>query len=698
MTNDLSEIINFCFFIFFFLPLSLIFILVTVWKELRKHSKFSMPAVILANGEFPRSQRCLDALSNASALVCCDGAAVALETKGIRRPDAIVGDLDSLPDTLKKKYADRLRPIAEQESNDLAKAFGYCVGKLFCKEIIILGAGGKREDHLLGNIAHLADFVKQCDKVELWTDYGRFLALRHSDNLTTAPGSQISLFTLNARQTVSTQGLKWELQDRVLPRWWSGTLNEAVGAQVSIAFDGEDPVLVYLPWPEAAQKESVISTDPPRLPWRHVHFCGAGGVGVSGLAHLMLDAGVTVSGSDAVDSAYFHALYRRGAKVNLEESAGNVSPDTDLLVYSAAVPADHPERKRAAKLGIPQCKRGEFLARLAPYFQKVVAVSGSHGKTSTTAMLAHIFKENGLQPGYLIGGSIDGWQQNASWGNGRILVTEVDESDRSQELMLPTTAVILNIDDDHSWAIGGTEGLEDCFRRLARQSHRVITWDTANLRRVLGDLPNCTFLDSAKCAPQMPSLLGEHSRRNAFIACAVATLPEFGLSAENVWNALQSFPGVQRRLTLLAQEGEKFLYEDYAHHPTELAACLQALKERHPDTPMTVFFQPHRPERILRYGDRFAEILAANCESVVVLAPFMAWETQAPEANPATLVNRINVLHPLFCATLHQGKPEDLLPKLQKSWNSETGKMLYILIGAGDIGKLATLARNKLKP
>ncbi len=658
-----------------------------------------MSTVLLCHGDFPRRPPSLAALRQATHLVCCDGAMAELERWGERIPDAIVGDLDSLSLPLRQRYASLLHQEKEQETNDLSKALRFCRRHYPQEPILILGATGKREDHTLGNLAILADQ----ENTELWTDTGRFLPCRGDCSFPVQPGDQLSVISLSPQTPVSLGGVRWPLHQCPLPRWWQGTLNEATSQTLRLHCPPDQPVLLYLPWREAGGKHPIV---PSRdLPWKRVHFCGAGGVGVSGLAHLLLDAGVEVSGSDAADSPYLQSLRRRGAKITLGAVPEAIDASCSLLVYSSAIPATHPEREKARLLGIPQCRRGEFLARLAPRFRHVIAVAGSHGKTTTTALLAHLLITTGKEPGYLIGGLPVGWSQNAAWGDGTYFVTEVDESDRSQELMLPQDTLILNVDDDHSWAIGGAEGLQDCFQRLARQSLRVHLWDFEGAERLLAGHDNGRMLSRQEAENILPSLPipGRHNQQNAFLALTLLQLPPFSLSREELQKALESFPGVERRLQLLAKSPEDplFLYEDYAHHPTELAACLEALRERHPRCPLTIVFQPHRPERLLRYGQRFAEILAAQAREVVVMAPFMAWETSAPEASPETLAQEIRRRAPQSQVSLHQGTPASFLPTLQEWWGTHArahAPGVLLLVGAGDIGELAKRAKEALAP
>lgn len=660
-----------------------------------------MYTVILCHGDFPRRTRSLEALRQAEHLVCCDGATEDLEAWGLRRPDAIVGDLDSLHPALKRRYFELLHPEAEQLTNDLSKALRFCRKTYPGERILILGAGGRREDHLLGNLAILAE---QPD-AELWTDYGRFLPCRGASEIAAEPGDQLSLFSLDPAGRLSLEGVRWPLSEATLPRLWEGTLNEVTESPVRLQCPENGGTLVYLPWRELSRKDTCL---PPQwLPWNHVHFCGIGGVGVSGLAHLLLDAGAVVSGSDAVESAYTAALRGRGAQITigLDGAGDGLPPETDLLVYSSAIPEDHPERRCARTRGIPQCRRGEFLARLAPRFRHVVAVSGSHGKTSTCAMIAHVLWEAGMNPGFLIGGTPVGWERNARWGNGNIFVAEVDESDRSQEMMLPQQTILLNVDGDHSWSVGGESALEACFRTLASHSQQTLSWNTPRLARLLSGLEGVRLLSPD--APEKHSLElpqpGQHNRENAWMVRTLLQAPPFSLPEKEIYDALATFPGVERRLGLLAKrENALFLYEDYAHHPTELAACFQALKEAHPDSRFLAVFQPHRPERILKYGDSFAEILERECVRTVVLAPFLAWEQNAPEVSADRIVQRIRELRgddgtDVPSATLYTGAPADFLPELQKEWDHPSYEdEVIVLIGAGDVGVLAKKAKALL--
>ncbi len=425
-----------------------------------------------------------------------------------------------------------------------------------------------------------------------------------------------------------------------------------------------------------------------KLSWKKIYFTGIGGVGMAGLAQIALDCGVQVCGSDAVDSDYLRCLASRGAVVRIGHD-GAIPADTELLVYSSAVSPDNPERQMADRLGIPSMRRGAFLAELSHSFGQVIAVAGSHGKTTTTAMLAAIFRASNRRPGYMIGGMVEGWNGNGAAGDGNLLVTEVDESDGTQSLMTPSLAVILNIEDDHSWSLGGQAALESCFRQLAEQSGDVLAWRDTNAVRVLSGMSNVSWLTDAEIPESMQLRVpGLHNRRNAAIALAVASC--HGVDFQTALAALREFPGVSRRLSLRWRNGDgsKLVYEDYAHHPTELEACLQALRERHPDHRMVVFFQPHRQERVRRYGGRFAELLAGWADHAYVMPTFAAWLADGDDdSGPEAIVKAMERLRP------GSGEMRELdvtaLSGLLRQELMGDGAVMAVIVGAGDIGKLA---------
>ena len=408
-----------------------------------------------------------------------------------------------------------------------------------------------------------------------------------------------------------------------------------------------------------------------------IHFTGAGGVGVCGLAHIALDFGYEVSGSDMADSAMLQNLRERNVPICVGH-APELASQADLLVYSSAVPEGDPERREATRRDIRQIRRGDFLNLLALRFPIRVAVSGSHGKTSTSAMLTHILKSCGMNPGYMIGGHVNGWERSASAGDGSIFVSETDESDASQAGFPATLAIVLNIDDDHSWGLGGTRGLERCFQELAFTSKQLLAWRSEATERLFGNWKKCTLLDEP-LSGKMP-LPGWHVRVDAAIALRAAVL--LGADPALARAALDSFPGVARRMTTRyrSPDGQRVLIEDYAHHPTELKATLDAIREAYPAHRLLVVFQPHRLERVERYGAHFAELLS-TVDWCGLVEPFGAWRTDDRKADIHTIADKITA--PCVCLP---NAPEVIAESVRP--HSLQSPTVLAVIGAGDINKV----------
>lgn len=198
--------------------------------------------VIVANGLFPTRPEVLEKLEEAEFVIACDGAILNLE--GHRVPDVIVGDLDSVSEELRQRYSDRIFPVTEQETNDLTKAVHYARENGF-REILILGATGLREDHTLGNISLLLEYVGEFDRVEMLSDYGLFTPLVRTTTLKSYPGQQISLFSLYPHGAISVRGLRYPIENRRLHAWWEATLNEGVGNEFTAILQEEAKILVY---------------------------------------------------------------------------------------------------------------------------------------------------------------------------------------------------------------------------------------------------------------------------------------------------------------------------------------------------------------------------------------------------------------------------------------------------------------------
>lgn len=430
-----------------------------------------------------------------------------------------------------------------------------------------------------------------------------------------------------------------------------------------------------------------------------VHFVGIGGVGMSGLAHILLDLGETVSGSDSAVTPVTRRLRARGAAVACGHAADNLPKTAEVVVHSSAVPETNPELQEARRRGLRTVRRGHFLAELAQRFPCVIAVAGSHGKTTTTAMLAHILRSCGKRPGFLVGGEVDGWPVSATAGAGHCLVTEVDESDGTQDAIDSTLALVTNIEDDHCWSVGGEAALHKCFADFASRAQTVLAWDAGRSRQLLAALPDVRFFDDADIPPGLEvPMAGEYNLRNASLALAAAV--RGGVSEADARTALRSFPGVKRRMTCryASPDESVLLLEDYAHHPTELRCLFEALRSRRPDHRLVAIFQPHRFERVKRYQNEFAEILG-TADEVVVTAPFAAWvDKGSEEVRPADIADAIRGPNTCYWDGDYPALAERLIQTSFADAPPEEARrpVLFAVIGAGSISGLLPPLRDAL--
>lgn len=430
-----------------------------------------------------------------------------------------------------------------------------------------------------------------------------------------------------------------------------------------------------------------------KLPWKHVHFIGIGGVGMAGLAHILLDCDVVVSGTDAVESEYLHALQLRSSKISTKFYPSMID-DCDLVVYSSAIAENHPEMVYARSHKKQMMRRGALLAEVAQQFQIVIGVAGSHGKTTTAAMLTHVLTQCGVAPGWMVGGCVNALSRTGGFGDGKILVTEVDESDGTQALMHCTHAIITNVEDDHCWAFGGIEGLEECFRTFALQAKYLITWDNSHNRRLFGDHPNCLFADEMKQEKFDLLVPGVYNNLNANLATTIA-INYLNLDLPTVYQAIKSFNGVQRRLTerYKSPDNNFILIEDYAHHPTELRATIETISSMLPEHRLIIIFQPHRYERLQYFSQDFAKELSAASATILV-PPFSAWsESEEDSKAIEELFNAIETQHGFYSDAL-DGLPNYLI---ENGCIDPEVKTVFLLIGAGDITNATQNIANSLK-
>jgi UDP-N-acetylmuramate--alanine ligase len=417
---------------------------------------------------------------------------------------------------------------------------------------------------------------------------------------------------------------------------------------------------------------------------KHIHFVGIGGAGSAPLAGIMLRKGCSVSGSDLISNKQTEELRRDGAQIFEGHSAGNLPSETRLLVYSSAAAKDNPELLRARELNIPCMRRGEFLAKLASTYPRSVAVCGCHGKTTITAMLVWIMRECGIPCTYLIGGKANGFPAHGS-ADSDIFICEADESDGTNALFSPFIGVVSNVEDDHSWSVGGTEKLLENFSRFAAQSANLIYVRSRTSVDLFKNHPNVCSLSNDELQQAAGIKFNGFMRVNAALACRVAR--DLGLAPETTVKAVNTFPGVARRMTVHFDSPALTLIEDYAHHPTEVARSLELLRENYPEHHLRVVFQPHRYARLEKYLDDFARELA-RADSVFTVPVFAAW-TEKSAVSSRILAERTGAK--AVDLDLNWAEMPAIILK------DRPKKLLIAVLGAGDVEKLIPELKRQLE-
>ncbi len=415
--------------------------------------------------------------------------------------------------------------------------------------------------------------------------------------------------------------------------------------------------------------KSEMAIDPVfRERHKKIHLVGIGGIGMSGIARVLLESGFEVSGSDISDGPEQRALASLGAKVHLGHHAQNVS-DADILVYSSAVNINNPEIAHAREQNIPIIPRALMLAELMR-LRCGIAISGAHGKTTTTSLIGTLMHRVGLDPTVVIGGIVNHFGTNAVVGKSQFMVTEADESDGTFLHLSPSIAVVTNIDAEHlDFYRGGLAEVKEKFcdflNGLPFFGLAVVCLDDANIRSILPSInrrvityglhPDAIYraeniaVDGfhtkfdlrIKDRPPLAvsiNMVGQHNVLNTLAAFAV--LEEIGVAANNLIEALAAFNGVKRRFTCVSNSKSFTVIDDYAHHPTEIRAVLKAARASFAKQRLRVIFQPHRFSRTRDLLEDFA-ISFTDCDSLVVTEIYGATEEPIPGINANALINAI---------------------------------------------------------
>jgi len=460
----------------------------------------------------------------------------------------------------------------------------------------------------------------------------------------------------------------------------------------------------------------LIETHPMRKIQR-VHFVGIGGVGMCGIAEVLLNLGYQISGSDVKENSATKRLVDQGAKVFIGQSASNVD-DVEVVVVSTAIPADNVEVVAAKEKRIPVIRRAEMLAEIMR-FRYGIAIAGTHGKTTTTSLTASLLIEAGIDPTYVIGGKLNSAATNAKLGEGKYFVAEADESDASFLLLQPMVAVVTNVDADHLETHDGDfekykQSFVEFLHHLPFYGQAIICLDDAVNQELLSNIsrPVITYgietdadikAENITCNGmqchydlQLPDLSepvsitlnlpGKHNVLNSLAAIAVAHL--LGVEARHIQQALQAFDGIGRRMQqygeIKTEKGNVLLVDDYGHHPTEIKATLEAAKGAWSDKRIVVVFQPHRYTRTRDLFEDFSKVLS-EADTLIITEVYAAGEDHIAGADGRALCAAIRArgrVNPVFVENLNDLN-ESIIDLI------EDGDVLLTL-GAGSIGSIAS--------
>ncbi|HXV27617.1 MAG TPA: UDP-N-acetylmuramate--L-alanine ligase [bacterium] len=449
---------------------------------------------------------------------------------------------------------------------------------------------------------------------------------------------------------------------------------------------------------------------------KHVYLIGIGGVGMSALARILKYFGMQVSGSDIKASFITRELVREGIPVYLGQNQPTFE-GADLIIYSSAIDPDHLELRTARQMGIKIYHRAEILSSLFNRAKTSIAVTGTHGKTTTSAMISFVLSELGKEPTCLVGGILKNLGSNTLLGNPELWVSEVDESDKSHELYAPSYAIITNLEEDHLDNYRDLKDLENSFSKFLKNPVNpgvvIYNGDDAILKRLVlesgkpalsyGLSPTADFsaeniqLDSfgsdfvfleagLYATPIKLAVPGVHNVANALAATTL--LIQLGISPEEVSEPLSRFRGAGRRLEVKWQSDGFVIIDDYAHHPTEVLASIRALRRM--GGPVTVVFQPHRFSRTQHFFKEFGRAFQEADE--LILTEIYGAGERNPEKIGVDLIYRqvTEAGHPSVRVLDKKDVTSYLL-------NRGRSRGIVAFLGAGDIGDIADEFANRFK-
>lgn len=443
---------------------------------------------------------------------------------------------------------------------------------------------------------------------------------------------------------------------------------------------------------------------------KKIHFVGIGGIGMSGIAEVLKNMGFEVSGSDLSENANVLRLKNMGVRVFKGHNKSNVD-GVDVVVYSSAVKPNNPELVAASEMYIPCIRRGEMLAELMRMKYSIV-VAGSHGKTTTTSMLAEIFKAAELDPTIVIGGRLNSEDNNASLGKSLIMISEADESDRSFLILYPTFSVITNIDLEHLDCYKDMDDIKGAFAEFANRvpfygknficlddencadifqfiKRKVVTYGLRSKADITAsNIKKDGFRTTYNVTAYGQELgefelnfPGEHNISNSLAAIGISL--EFSIDVNVIKAALKNFKGVQRRLSKRFETDNVVVFDDYGHHPTEIKATLKAIREAYENRKVVVVFQPHRYTRTKLLMNDFAKSFF-NSDMVFVTDIYAASEDPIEGVHSQVLVEEIKKHG--FKDVFYLGKESDFFKYYERIKDES---LVIVTLGAGSITKFS---------
>ncbi len=448
---------------------------------------------------------------------------------------------------------------------------------------------------------------------------------------------------------------------------------------------------------------------------RLVHFIGIGGTGMRPLAEIALAKGYQVTGSDQSQTASTDQLLSLGARITIGHSRAAIPTQPVRIVASTAIKNDNPEMAEAQRLGLPILHRSDFLHELMRE-SKAICISGTHGKTSTTAMVAFMLREMGLDPTAAIGGELVGTNRYSMTGKGSWFVAECDESDGSFLRYDPFLSIVTNIDLDHLDYYQDLEGLKRAFLNFVGKTHTdgwaIFGWDNNAAREVAQNFEGQRLTFGTRIGSEVRGLnfkskgrlasyeavvdkilikgsapvVGRHSLQN--ILCCLAVAKALELDLPKAAHALSQFPGVKRRFSLVAEVDGVKIFDDYAHNPGKIQSCIEGAREAFPQDRLIVIFQPHRYSRLeTMYNELMGSFAAAD--EVLIMPVYSAGETTDRDFSPSVLAEALS----RASSVKAQPYSTEVLSAMLQSPRRPT---VLITLGAGDVSQLSQQWKDAL--